>query len=148
MMKSTTFHLLALAAAALVLAGCSASVSDQDATAPTVPDDVVAPEDLPNEPVGSQISIAGDPATVCIYGDGYGTSVWAGSADTPCAFVEAAYATMTQGQDVDEVLHDLLITEITVTDPASGADRVLACAPRGEQLTTCVGTDGLAIHAY
>jgi hypothetical protein len=166
MTRSPTALALTIATtAALLLAGCSdgseatattpqptseagGGASSSGSTDAVVPTDVVRAEDLPNEPVGSKITVAGQPATVCLYGDDYGTSVWAGGAGTSCGFVEAAYGAMTAGQDESEVLHDQLITEITVADPGSGDQVVMACGPRGEALTTCVSADGRTVHLY
>jgi hypothetical protein len=171
MTRSTMIRALIVAATGtLLLAGCSTGSSatattpgSTTTTAPAVegdaqptgagdepvaPTDVVAAEDLPNEPVGSKITVAGAPATVCLYGDDRGTSVWAGGEGTSCDFVEAAHDAMTAGQDESVVLHDQLITEITVADPASGDDVVMACGSRGKVLTTCVSADGRTVHLY
>jgi hypothetical protein len=160
MTRSTTVCALIVAAAGtLLLAGCSTDSTDSPAPAATrratgttvsvtVPSDIVPAADLPNEPVGSKITVAGEPATVCLYGDSYGTSVWAGGAGTSCGVVDAAYRAMTAGQDETEVLHDQLITEITVADPTSGDEVVMACGPRGEVLTTCLSANGRTVHLY
>ncbi|MBD5784774.1 hypothetical protein IF650_01155 [Cellulosimicrobium terreum] len=168
MPRPASIRLLTLVTAgALALAGCSGGSAGEPTTPPaasetntsetatsetgaaseTVPDDVVDAQDLPNEPVGSEITVAGEPATVCIYGDGYGTSVWAAGGTTSCELVEATYAAATEGHDVDQVLRDVLGARLTVTDPASGAEHVLTCAQRGDTLTSCVGDD-VVVHIY
>lgn len=122
-------------------------------TSSTPPDDTPAEdvprEELPQEPVGSEVTIAGEPATVCIFGDGWGTNVWAGNANTSCEFVSAVHETLIEGLNpTRNNIREHLREQITVTSPVTGEDYDLTCAPRGEALVTCAGGEGAAVHFY
>lgn len=106
-------------------------------------------EELPQEPVGSPVTIAGQPATVCIYGDGWGTNVWAGNANTSCEFVSATHETLIEGLNpTTQNIRDHLQPEISVTSPVTGETYDLSCAPRGEQLVSCTGGEGAEVFFY
>lgn len=115
---------------------------------PENPEDIPA-EDLPYAPVGAEVTIAGDPATVCIHGDGWGTNIWAGNANTSCEFVTQTHHVLVEGLNATEQnIRDYLPEEITVRSPVTDQEYNLTCAPRGEKLVTCAGGEGAAVHFY
>ena len=119
--------------------------------APTTdaPTDDVPAEELPRRPVGSEVTIAGEPATVCIHGDGWGTNIWAGNANTSCEFVTEAHNVLVEGLNATEQnIRDHLKQQITVQSPVTGQDYELTCVPRGEALVTCSGGENAAVHFY
>lgn len=68
-------------------AGGADPADPADPTATDIPDT----SELPPDPVGKEVTIAGTPATVCIYCDGWGTNIWAADANTSCDFVSAVH---------------------------------------------------------
>lgn len=113
------------------------------------PDKEVPEEDLPYEPVGTEVTIAGEPATICIHGDGWGTNVWAGNANTSCEFVIATHEVLIEGLDpTRDNIRQHLQEEITVSSPVTGQNYELTCLQRGERLVTCTGGEEAAVHFY
>lgn len=127
----------------------ASSTSIDDAPGNDDPATDIPREDLPQEPVGSEITIAGEPATVCIYGDGWGTNVWAGNANTSCEFVVAVHESLIEGLNpTRDNIRQNLKEQVTVTSPVTGEDYDMTCAARGEALVTCTGGEGAAVHFY
>lgn len=126
--------------------GAPSELTEEPPTGPTAPP---ADEDLPMEPVGSEVTIAGEPATVCIYGDGWGTNIWAGNANTSCEFVsETHYAVVDGLNATTQNIRDYLPPEVQVTSPVTGETYDMTCAPRGERLVSCTGGDGAEVFFY
>lgn len=118
-------------------------------TASPAPTDPVPTEELPYGPVGSEVLIAGEPATICIHGDGWGTNIWAGSTDTSCEFVIATHEALIAGLNATEDdVRDHLREQVTVHSPVTGQDYTLTCLPRGERLVTCTGGENAAVHFH
>lgn len=155
----------------LLLVGCAAetentgtrteTTTETGETAPTtpapngtttgaaVPTDPAPTEELPYGPVGSETVIAGEPATICIHGDGWGTTIWAGNANTSCEFVIATHEVLIEGLNATEDdIRDHLRERITVHSPVTGQDHRLTCLPRGERLVTCAGGENAAVHFH
>lgn len=119
------------------------------------PSDTAAPpttgasEELPIAPVGSEVTIAGQPATVCIYGDGWGTNVWAGNANTSCEFVTATHEVLIEGLNATtQNIRDNLRPQISVTSPVTGETYDMSCAPRTDELVSCTGGEGAEVFFY
>lgn len=113
------------------------------------PGDEVSADDLPYEPVGSEVTIAGEPSTICIHGDGWGTNVWAGNQNTSCEFVIATHEALIEGLDATEDdVRDHLRHQVEVYSPVTEQEYTLTCAPRNEKLVTCSGADDAAVHFY
>lgn len=105
--------------------------------------------ELPMEPVGSRVTINGEPATVCIYGDGYGTNVWAGNASTSCEFVSAVHRELIEGVNATEDnIRDHLKPQIRVTSPVTGEEYDLSCTAVDQRLLSCTGGEGAAVYFY
>ena len=127
----------------------TAPPAEQPEEPPTDPTAPPADEELPMEPVGSEVTIAGEPATVCIYGDGWGTNIWAGNANTSCEFVSATHETVVEGLNATtQNIRDYLPPEVQVTSPVTGETYDMTCAPRGERLVSCTGGDGAEVFFY
>lgn len=113
------------------------------------PGDAAPADDLPYEPVGSEVTIAGEPSTICIHGDGWGTNVWAGNQNTSCEFVIATHEALIEGLDATEDdVRDHLRHQVEVYSPVTEQEYTLTCAPRNEKLVTCSGADDAAVHFY
>lgn len=113
------------------------------------PGDAAPADDLPYEPVGSEVTIAGEPSTICIHGDGWGTNVWAGNQNTSCEFVIATHEALIEGLDATEDdVRDHLRHQVEVYSPVTEQEYTLTCAPRNEKLVTCSGADAAAVHFY
>lgn len=106
-------------------------------------------DDLPYEPVGSQVTIDGEPATVCIYGDGWGTNIWAANSNTNCEFVSAVHNTVISGLNATtDNIRDHLPPSISVSSPVTGQTYELGCEQRGDVLVACTGGDDAAVYFY
>lgn len=106
-------------------------------------------DDLPRAPVGEEVTIAGEPATVCIHGDGWGTNIWAGNAATSCEFVSETHQALIEGLDpTRDNIREHLKPRVTVHSPVTGEDYELECAPRGEVLLSCTGGEGATVYFY
>lgn len=106
-------------------------------------------DELPPDPVGETTTIAGEEATICIYGDGWGTNVWAGNANTSCEFVSEVHQELIEGLNptMDSIRQNLR-PEITVTSPVTGDSYDLTCEQRSERLMACVGGNDAVVYFY
>lgn len=117
----------------------------------TLPATSPASEDLPRAgiDVGSPISINGEEATVCIYGDGYGTNVWAAGVNTSCEFVSAVNHALVDGiNPTTQNIRDFMPTSVTATSPTTGEEYTMDCATQGDELVTCRGGNNASVHFY
>lgn len=125
------------------------TVTSTSATAAPATTAQPATGDLPVEPVGTAVTIAGEPATVCIMGDGFGTNVWAANTDTSCDFVSATYEVLTDGLNAtDDNLRSHLPGQTAVTSPVTKQDYTLACTQVDNRLIRCAGGDNAAVYIY
>ncbi|OKX84309.1 hypothetical protein [Corynebacterium glutamicum] len=99
--------------------------------------------------IGSPISLNNEDATVCIYGDGYGTNVWAAGENTSCEFVSAVHHKLVDGLNptTDNIRNHLPAT-VTATSPVTGETYDLTCSPRGDALVSCRGGNNASVHFY
>ena len=105
--------------------------------------------ELPQDPQGAQVPINGEPSTICIYGDGWGTNVWAGNAQTSCAFVIAVQDELTRGLNPTyDNLRAHLKQRIRVTSPTTGLTYDLTCRQLDHILMSCTGGNNAAVYAY
>ena len=165
MSPSTPVKVAAMTAVtALALSGCADDGAAQDTAPPevsavptTATDTTVETttqtggpaDDLPYGPVGSEVTIVGEPATICIHGDGWGTNIWAGNQNTSCEFVIATHEALIEGLNATEDnIRDHLRDQVEVYSPVTGQEYTLTCAPRNEKLVTCSGADEAAVHFY
>lgn len=126
-----------------------------DTTAPettnadSTPDNGAPGEELPYEPVGSEVTISGEPATICIHGDGWGTNVWAGNTNTSCDFVSEVHNTLIEGLDAQrDNIRDNLPEQITVDSPVTGESYDLTCAQQDDVLLSCEGGADAVVYFY
>lgn len=126
--------------------GTPAPVADPaDPTATDIPD----VSELPPDPVGTEVTIAGVPATVCIYGDGWGTNIWAGNANTSCEFVVAVHEELIEGLNpTSDNIRQNLTPTITVTSPTTQQSYDLTCVQRSEMLMSCTGGANATVFFY
>ncbi|WP_018296995.1 hypothetical protein [Corynebacterium lubricantis] len=93
--------------------------------------------------------INGEPARVCIFGDGWGTNVWAAGPNTSCKFVVATHHTLVEGQNATENnIRDFLRSPINVQSPVTGEYYDLTCAPESAELFACRGGNDAVIYFY
>ncbi|WP_231295037.1 hypothetical protein [Corynebacterium efficiens] len=105
--------------------------------------------ELPQDPRGAQVTINGEPSTICIYGDGWGTNVWAGNAQTSCRFVTAVQEELTRGLNPTyDNLRAHLKQHIRVTSPTTGLTYDLTCRQLDHILMSCTGGNNAAVYAY
>lgn len=126
----------------------------EDGTGPADPADPTAADipdtsELPPDPVGKDVTIAGAPATVCIYGDGWGTNVWAGNANASCEFVSAVHEELVEGLDpTRDNIRQNLKPAITVTSPVTQQSYDMTCVQRSEELLSCTGGANATVFFY
>lgn len=111
--------------------------------------DIPGWDELPPDPVGKDTTIAGETATICIYGDGWGTNIWAGNANTSCEFVSEVHQELIEGLNptMDSIRQNLR-PEITVTSPVTGEPYDLTCEQRSERLMACSGGNDAVVYIY
>lgn len=115
------------------------------ATAETTP----AESELEYADVGSKVTIQGEPATVCIFGDGFGTNVWAGNKNANCDMVSSTYESLTIGLNpTEDNVRERLPLESSLVSPELDAPAELKCAKVDDVLIKCSGGDGMTIWAY
>lgn len=128
------------------------SAPEESTTAPESSTETEAVEEtLPRSGIGrgSTITVAGETATVCIYGDGWGTNVWAAGENTSCEFVSATYDELTAGLNATQQnIRDNLPGAVNVHSPVTGDDYELSCAMESEELIACRGGDNAAVFIY
>lgn len=151
------------AAGALLLTGCAGSGADAPgpttrtvtstttttvAAATTAASTSALPLDLPYADPGTRVTIAGEPATVCIHGDGWATNIWAGNDNTSCEFVIAVHEELIRGLDATEDdIRDHLPDTVTALSPVTGQRHDLTCSQR-DVLVTCRGGADAAVFFY
>lgn len=124
--------------------------STEETTASNV-DEPIDNSDLPYADigVGSPISLNNENATVCIYGDGFGTNVWAAGENTSCEFVSAVHHELVDGLNpTTDNIRDHLPAIVTATSPTTGETYDLTCSPRGDALVSCRGGNNASVHFY
>ncbi|ALC05690.1 putative secreted protein [Corynebacterium deserti GIMN1.010] len=125
--------------------------STQATSSSSEPDDAIPNDLLPRTgiDVGAPISIGAEQATVCIYGDGYGTNVWAAGENTSCEFVSEVHNELIDGLNpTTDNIRDNLPQSVTANSPTTGQEYELTCTPRGDVLVTCRGGDNASVHFY
>lgn len=121
------------------------TASSDPVTAETTP----AESELEYADVGSKVTIQGEPATVCIFGDGFGTNVWAGNENTNCDMVSSTYESLTIGLNpTEDNVRERLPVESSLVSPELDAPAELQCAKVDDVLIKCSGEDGITIWAY
>lgn len=105
--------------------------------------------ELPPDPRGAQVTINGEPSTICIHGDGWGTNVWAGNTQTSCGFVIAVQDELTRGLNPTyDNLRGHLKQRIRVTSPTTGLAYDLTCRQLDQILMSCTGGNNAVVYAY
>lgn len=99
--------------------------------------------------VGKQVDVFGQPATVCVYGDGYGLNTVAAGANTSCEFATETLHQLTQGLNPTfENVRSALPAAITAHSPATGQDYEMSCSVDANKLVTCRGGNDAAVYMY
>lgn len=134
----------------------SSSVPEQEAPAPTTNPDSPQPtapalpelkDALATVADGDRVTVLGDPSTICIYGDGFGTNVWAGNDRTSCEFVRAVSQALTDHLNPTyDNIRDNLQQQVFVESPVTGEEYVMTCV-NDDPYVRCRGGDGAAVYA-
>ena len=99
--------------------------------------------------VGKQVDVFGQPATVCVYGDGYGLNTVAAGADTSCEFASETLHQLTEGLNpTSENVRSTLPATVTAHSPATGQDYEMSCSVDANKLVTCRGGNDAAVYMY
>lgn len=99
--------------------------------------------------VGKQVDVFGQPATVCVYGDGYGLNTVAAGANTSCEFATETLHQLTEGLNpTSENVRSTLPATVTAHSPATGQDYEINCSVDANKLVTCRGGNDAAVYMY
>lgn len=99
--------------------------------------------------IGGKITVNGEPAVVCVFGDGFGINTVAAGANTSCEFATATLnaATSSLNATYDNV-RDILPATVTAHSPVTGQDYRMQCAVDQDKVITCRGGDNAAVFMY
>ena len=101
-----------------------------------------------NPSPGSTFMAAGEQATTCIYGDGYGLNLIAAGPNTSCDFAKAVFNQQTEGLNASEDnIRDHLQPNIKAKSPATGKTYDLSCSTQ-DDVVVCTGGNSAKIYMY
>lgn len=101
-----------------------------------------------NPSPGSTFTAAGEQATTCIYGDGYGLNLIAAGPNTSCDFAKAVFNQQTEGLNASEDnIRDHLQPNIKAKSPATGKTYDLSCSTQ-DDVVVCTGGNNAKIYMY
>lgn len=101
-----------------------------------------------NPSPGSTFMAAGEQATTCIYGDGYGLNLIAAGPNTSCDFAKAVFNQQTEGLNASEDnIRDHLQPNIKAKSPATGKTYDLSCSTQ-DDVVVCTGGNNAKIYMY
>ncbi|WP_262712982.1 hypothetical protein [Corynebacterium amycolatum] len=101
-----------------------------------------------NPSPGSTFMAAGEQATTCIYGDGYGLNLIATGPNTSCDFAKAVFNQQTEGLNASEDnIRDHLQPNIKAKSPATGKTYDLSCSTQ-DDVVVCTGGNNAKIYMY
>ncbi|WP_257962989.1 hypothetical protein [Corynebacterium amycolatum] len=101
-----------------------------------------------NPSPGSTFMAAGEQATTCIYGDGYGLNLIAAGPNTSCDFAKAVFNQQTEGLNASEDnIRDHLQPNIKAESPATGKTYDLSCSTQ-DDVVVCTGGNNAKIYMY
>jgi hypothetical protein len=97
---------------------------------------------------GQRFTVLGEPATSCVVGDGWGTSVWAVNDNTSCEFASAVFETQTAGLNAtSDNIRDNLKPSIEVTSPVTSQTYTMNCE-NVDVYVRCTGGNNAAVYFY
>lgn len=98
--------------------------------------------------LGDSITIRGQKARVCIFGDGYGLSMIAAGPNTSCGFSKAVMSKQIKGLNpTDDNVRNSLKPVVRATSPATGKTYTMKCGKNG-RLITCKGGNNATVYMY
>ncbi|WP_246821804.1 MULTISPECIES: hypothetical protein [unclassified Corynebacterium] len=101
-----------------------------------------------NPSPGSTFMAAGEQATTCIYGDGYGLNLIAAGPNTSCDFAKAVFNQQTEGLNASEDnIRDHLQPNIKAKSPATGKTYDLSCSTQ-DDVVVCTGGNNAKFYMY
>lgn len=125
----------------------SSSESDDNGDGSKLRQDMTA-EIYNNPSPGSTFTAAGEQATTCIYGDGYGLNLIAAGPNTSCDFAKAVFNQQTEGLNASEDnIRDHLQPNIKAKSPATGKTYDLSCSTQ-DDVVVCTGGNNAKIYMY
>ncbi len=103
---------------------------------------------VPVEP-GDHVDVAGQPATVCTYGDGFGLHVVVANQFASCEFAHAVTDVFTAGLNAtDNDVRAVLPATKTVNSQVTGREYEVTCTADADRVVRCVGGEGAEIWMY
>lgn len=118
-------------------------------SAPVSTSDEIYEQLKKNPSIGSPITINGQQATVCVYGDGYGLHLVAAGQNTSCEFAKAVMGA--QIADIKAAMvnvRDHLKSPIDVMSPVTGERYTMQCSNAPSKLITCTGGNNATVYMY
>lgn len=128
------------------------STSSATSTASTPPqtskDDLVQ-QMIDNPGVGAQLTINGQKATTCVYGDGFGLHMVAAGENTSCEFATAVMQEQTQDLNAtDQNVRDHLKSPVDVVSPVTKKSYTMQCSTAPSMLITCTGGNNATVFLF
>lgn len=103
----------------------------------------------PDAQLGDSVDLEVSRATVCIYGDGYGTTTWLAGTDTSCEFVGAVHQKLVTGVNATtEDIRDFLPMDINVTSPVTGQEYQMSCTNESAKVSACRSNTNASVYFY
>ncbi|ALP50014.1 hypothetical protein P9K31_07875 [Corynebacterium glutamicum] len=103
----------------------------------------------PDAQLGDSVNLEVSRATVCIYGDGYGTTTWLAGTDTSCEFVVAVHQKLVTGVNATtEDIRDFLPMDINVTSPVTGQEYQMSCTNESAKVSACRSNTNASVYFY
>lgn len=98
--------------------------------------------------VGQRFTVLGEPATLCVVGDGWGTHIWAVNDNASCEFAEAVFNTQTAGLNATyDNIRQNLKPSIEVTSPVTSQTYTMNCE-NVDVYVRCTGGNNAAVYFY
>ncbi|WP_293773447.1 hypothetical protein [uncultured Corynebacterium sp.] len=95
---------------------------------------------------GDAITLGGQAATACIYGDGWGLNLLIAGANTSCDFATAVFKAQSEGLNATEDnIRDHLAPSINVVSPVTNQAYDMSCSTNADKLITCTGGNGASV---
>lgn len=96
--------------------------------------------------IGGRFTVMGVPAASCVFGDGFGTHVWAANDNTSCDFVVEVGEALTEGLNgTTDNIRDHLKPTITATSPLTGEQYTMNCE-NVDVYVRCTGGNNAGVY--
>lgn len=104
---------------------------------------------IANPGVGAKLTINGQQATTCVYGDGFGLHMVAAGENTSCEFATAVMEEQTRGLNATyDNVRDHLKSPVDAVSPVTGERYTMKCSVAASNLITCTGGNNATVFMF